>query len=86
MQVPVQQVSAAPPSQATNDDAAAAAAADDDATAAAAVSGGQGAQPSAGAEVVEECFEIAALELWAVDAPRARALTSCARHELLSAD
>ena len=59
---------------------------DDDATAAAAVSGGQGAQPSAGAEVVEECFEIAALELWAVDAPRARALTSCARHELLSAD
>ena len=36
--------------------------------------------------MVEECFEIAALELWAVDAPRARALTSCARHELLSAD
>ena len=60
--------------------AAAAAAVAAAAAAAADASGGEQAHLPAEAE---ECFEIVALEVWAVDTPRARALPSCARHGLL---
>ena len=40
-------------------------------------------RPPAGEEAGEEWFEIAGLEVWAVDAPRARVLPGCAGHGVL---
>ena len=46
----------------------------------------QGAAAQGAAAQAEECFDVAALEVWAVDEPHARTLPSCAQHELMSSE